>query len=61
MIHEVTRHTRYQSHRQHKGDTMEIKSKLYLRIMLLINYMMEKNLSQKKDRKLHLDGLIPKV
>ena len=26
MIHEATRYTRYQSYRQHKGDTMAIKS-----------------------------------
>ena len=43
MIYEATRYTRYQSYRQHKGDTMEIKS-LYLRIILLINYVMEENL-----------------
>ena len=30
--------------RQSKGDTMEMKSKLYLRIILLINYIMEENL-----------------
>ena len=29
---------------QHKGDTMKMKSKLYLRITLLINYIMEVNL-----------------
>ena len=29
---------------QHQGDTMQMKSKLYLRIILLINYMMEENL-----------------
>ena len=44
MIHEATRYTRYQSYRQHKGDTMEMKSKLYLRFILLIDYMMEENL-----------------
>ena len=44
MIHEATRYTRYQSYRQNKDDTMEVKSKLYLRITLLINYMMEENL-----------------
>ena len=44
MIHEATRYTWYQSYRQHKGDTMEMKSKLYLRFILLIDYMMEENL-----------------
>ena len=44
MIHETTRQTWYQSYRQHKGDTIEIKSQLYLQIILLINYMMEENL-----------------
>ena len=44
MIHEATRYTRYQSYRQHKGDTMKMKSKLYLRIILLINDTMEENL-----------------
>ena len=29
---------------QHQGDTMQMKSKLYLRIILLINYIMEENL-----------------
>ena len=28
MIHEATRYTRYQSYRQQKGDTIEMKSKL---------------------------------
>ena len=32
------------SHRQHQGDTMQMKIKLYLRIILLINYIMEENL-----------------
>ena len=41
MIHETTRYTRYESYREHKGDTMETKSKLYLRIILLIDYMMK--------------------
>ena len=27
MIHEATRYTRYQSYRQHKGNTMETKTK----------------------------------
>ena len=44
MIHEATRHTRYQSYIQHKDDTIEMKRKLDLRIILLINYMMEENL-----------------
>ena len=43
-IHQATRYTRYQSYSQHEDDLMEIKSKLYLRIILLINYMMEENL-----------------
>ena len=41
MIHEATPYARYQSYRQHKGYTMEMKSKLNLRIRLLINYMMK--------------------
>ena len=32
------------SYRQHQGDTLKMKSKLYLRIILLINYIMEENL-----------------
>ena len=44
MIHEATRYTRHQSYKQHEGDAMEIKSNLYLRITLIINYMMEENL-----------------
>ena len=44
MIQEATRYTRNQSFRQHKPNTMQMKSKLYLRIILLINYMMEENL-----------------
>ena len=44
MIHEAARDTQYQSYRLHKGDTKQMKSKLYLRIILLINYMMEENL-----------------
>ena len=44
MIHEATRYAQYQSYRQHMGYTMEMKSKLNLRIRLLINYMMEENL-----------------
>ena len=43
-FHEAKRYTGYQSYRQHKGDTMKMKSKLYLRIILLINYTMEENL-----------------
>ena len=43
-FHEAKRYTGYQSYRQHKGDTMEMKSKLYLPIILLINYMMKENL-----------------
>ena len=43
MIHEAARYTRYQSYRQHGGDTMEMKSKLYLQIILLMNYMIEEN------------------
>ena len=37
MIYEATRYTQYQSYRQRKGHTIEMKSKLYLRIILLIN------------------------
>ena len=44
MIHEATRYTRHQSYKQHEGDAMEINSNLYLRITLIINYMMEENL-----------------
>ena len=44
MIHEVTRYTQYQSYRQRKGDTMEMKSELYLRIILFIDYIIEENL-----------------
>ena len=44
MIHEATRYTRYQSSKQLKGDAMEMKSKLYLQNILLINYIMEENL-----------------
>ena len=44
MIHEATRYAQYQSYRQDMGYTMEMKSKLNLRIRLLINYMMEENL-----------------
>ena len=43
-IYEATRYTRYQSYRQHKNDMMEMKSKLYLQILLLINYTMEEKL-----------------
>ena len=41
MIHETTP---FKGSRQHKGDTMQIKSKLYLRIIMLINYITEENL-----------------
>ena len=34
MIHEAKRYTRYKNYRQHKGDMMEMKSKLYLQIIL---------------------------
>ena len=44
MIHEATQYTQYQSFRQHEDNTMEMKSKFYLQIILLINYMMEENL-----------------
>ena len=44
MIHEAAPYTRYQSSKQLKSDTMEMKSKLYLRNILLINYIMEENL-----------------
>ena len=44
MIYEATRYTRYQSYRQQKCDTMEMKGKLYLRTILLINYMMQETL-----------------
>ena len=45
MIHKAIRYTQYQSYRQYKDDMKEMmKSKLYLRIILLINYMTEKNL-----------------
>ena len=37
MIDEATRYTRYQRYRQHKGNAMEMKSKLYSRIILLLN------------------------
>ena len=43
MIYETTRYTQYQSYRQHKGDAMEKKNQLYLRIILLINYVMDEN------------------
>ena len=49
MIHEAIQYTPYQSYRQHKGDTIELKSKLNLRITLLINYMMEKILFDNAD------------
>ena len=34
MIHEAKRYTRYKSYKQRKGDMMEMKSKLYLQIIL---------------------------
>ena len=53
---------------------MQIKSKLYLRIILLINYLTDENLScsftvfcqkkchkKKTEREWHVDGLIPQV
>ena len=49
MIHEAIRYTPYQSYRQHKGDMIEMKSKLNLRITLFINYMMEKILFDNVD------------
>ena len=39
MIHIATRYKRYQNYRHHKGDTTDMKSKLYLQIILLINYI----------------------
>ena len=44
MIHKVTRYAVHQGYRQLKGGTIEMKSKLYLRNILLINYMIEENL-----------------
>ena len=47
MIYEATRYTRYQKLQTTQGrndGAMEIKRNIYLRIILLINYMMEKNL-----------------
>ena len=44
VIHEAIRQTQYQSYRQLKDDKMEMKSKSYLRIIFLINYMMEESL-----------------
>ena len=45
MIHiPCSRYARYQSYMQHQDDTMEMKSELDLRNILLINYMMEENL-----------------
>ena len=45
---------------------MQIKSKLYLRIILLINYMMEENLCRavsckESEREWHMDGPISQV
>ena len=44
MIYEATQYTRYKSYREHKDDVMEMNSKLYLRTILLINYMRQENL-----------------
>ena len=47
MFDEATSYTRCQSYKKTQGryaGAMEMKSKLYLRIILLINYMMEENL-----------------
>ena len=44
MIYKVARYARYQSYIKHKDYTMEMKSNLYLRIILLLNYIMEENL-----------------
>ena len=44
VIHEATRYTLYSNYSRHKGDMMKMKNKLYLRIILLINYIMEENL-----------------
>ena len=47
MIHEETRYTWDQSYRQRNDDTiqiMEMKIKLYLQTILLINYMMKEDL-----------------
>ena len=49
MIHEAIRYIPYQSYKQHKGDMIEMKSKLNLRITLFINYMMEKILFDNVD------------
>ena len=43
-VHEAIWQTQYQSYRQLKDDKMEMKSKSYLRIIFLINYMMEESL-----------------
>ena len=43
VIHEAIWQTQYQSYRQLKDDKMEMKSKSYLRIIFLINYMMEES------------------
>ena len=44
MTYEATQYKQYQSYRQHKNNTMAMKSKLYLQIILLINYMIDENL-----------------
>ena len=47
MVGEATSYTRCRSYKKTQGryaGAMEMKSKLYLRIILLINYMMEENL-----------------
>ena len=49
MIPKATRYTRYKNYRQRKGDTMQMKNKLYLQIILLINYIKEENLLVEED------------
>ena len=44
VFHEATRYVRYQTYRQHKHYTMETKIKLYLEIILLNYYVLDKNL-----------------
>ena len=44
MIYEARRYTRYQSYRQQEGNTMQMKSKLYLRTILLIDYTRQESL-----------------
>ena len=49
MKQHSTRYTRYRSYnngyRQHKDDMKKMTRKLYLQVILLISYMMEKTLS----------------